>query len=103
MSLRRKVTPQHVVGPLGEALTLTGLPPREKVRWTTRRKAEVVAAVNGGLLSFDEACEHYSLSLEELTSWQRAIHRSGMPGLRVTRTQQYRDFFERCDRYEGLP
>ena len=30
-----------------------------------RRKAEVVAAVSGGLLSVDEACERYSLTLEE--------------------------------------
>jgi hypothetical protein len=37
--------------------------------------------------------------MEELTSWQRAVERSGMPGLRVTRLQQYRDFYENRDRY----
>jgi hypothetical protein len=43
----------------------------------------------------DEACERYSLSLEEFTSWQRAVDRSGMPGLRVTRIKHYRDVYER--------
>ena len=59
-----------------------------------RRKAEVVAAVAGGLLTVDEACKRYTLSLEEFTSWQRAVDRSGMPGLRVTRIKQYRDQYE---------
>jgi len=91
----KTITTDHVIGPLGEALTLASLAPREEARWTIRRKAEVVAAVEGGLLSFDEACARYSLSVEELTSWQRAVQRSGMPGLRVTRIQVYRDFYER--------
>ena len=80
------IGPANVIGPLGEALTLDKLPPASTNRWTVRRKAEVVAAVAGGLLSFDDACERYSLSVEELTSWQRAVNRSGMPGLRVTRS-----------------
>ena len=60
-----------------------------------RRKAEVVSAVNGGLLSVDEACERYGLSLEEFAGWQRAVDRSGMPGLRVTRIQHYKTLYER--------
>ena len=91
----QKIRPQQVIGPLGEALTLATLPPIATARWTPRRKAEVVAAVAGGLLTFDEACERYSLSIEELTSWQRAVDRSGMPGLRVTRIQDYSDFHQR--------
>jgi len=96
-SVKRTAT-GHVIGPVGEALTLACLAPRGASRWTIRRKAEVVAAVEGGLLTFDEACARYALSIEELTSWHRAVHRSGMPGLRVTRIQQYRDFYERRDR-----
>ena len=53
----------------------------------------------GGLLSVDEVCQRYTLSLEEFTSWQRAVDRSGMPGLRVTRIKQYRDQYERQQRY----
>ena len=90
----QKIRPAQVIGPLGEPLTIETLPPADTNRWVVRRKAEVVAAVAGGLLSVDEACQRYSLSLEEFTSWQRAVERSGMPGLRVTRIQQYRDVNE---------
>jgi hypothetical protein len=85
--------PASVIGPLGEALTLDRLPPPDTLRWVARRKAEVVAAVSGGLLTMEEACERYSLTIEEFTGWQRAVERSGLPGLRVTQTQRYRDLY----------
>jgi hypothetical protein len=88
-----------VIGPLGEPLTLDSLPSPDTSRWVVRRKAEVVAAVNGGLLSIDEVCRRYNLTLEELASWQRAVDRSGMAGLRVTRIQHYRDLYERQFKY----
>ena len=91
--------PATVIGPLGESLTLETLPPPNTRRWVIRRKAEVVAAVSGGLLTLEEACERYGLSLEEFVAWQRAVDRSGMPGLRVTRLQHYRDRYERQSRY----
>src|SRR5580765_8360787 len=91
----QKIRPAKVIGPLGEPLTLASLPPAGTTRWVVRRKAEVVAAVNGGLLSINDACELYGLTLEEFASWQRAVDRSGMPGLRVTRIQHYRDLYER--------
>jgi hypothetical protein len=91
--------PAHAIGPFGEKLTLENLPPPDTLRWTIRRKAEVVSAVRGGLLTFDEACARYGLELEEFTGWQRAVARSGMAGLRVTRMQQYRDKYEKQDRY----
>ena len=56
-----------------------------------RRKAEVVAAVRGGLLSLDEACARYLLTVDEFIAWQRAVDQHGLPGLRVTRAQQYQD------------
>lgn len=77
--------PDHVIGPVGERLTLDALPPGAPVRWTVFRKAEVVAAVRGGLLTLDEACARYDLAIEEFAGWQRALHRSGIPGLRITR------------------
>ncbi len=82
--------PTSVIGPSGEPLTIADLPPPETKRWVIRRKAEVVAAVRGGLLTLEEACERYSLSAEELTSWQRLIDRHGVRGLRTTRLQEYR-------------
>jgi len=95
----QKIRPAKVIGPLGESLTLDSLPPPETTRWVVRRKAEVVAAVNGGLLSVDEVCARYNLTVEEFASWQRAIDRSGMPGLRVTRIQHYRSLYERQQKY----
>lgn len=91
--------PSTVVGPLGERLTIDRLPPVNTVRWVARRKAEVVSAVNGGLLTSDEVCERYNLTVEELVSWQRLTDRSGMKGLRVTHLQHYRDLHERQNRY----
>jgi hypothetical protein len=91
--------PAHVIGPLGEALTLDSLPAPDTRRWVVRRKAEVVAAIAGGLLTIEEACQRYGLTLEELGSWQRAVERSGMPGLRVTCLQTYRELYERRQQY----
>ena len=81
---------QYVVGPTGTPLTLNDLPPSNTDRWVIRRKAEVVAAVRGGLLTLDEACERYSLTNEEFLAWQKSIDRHGLAGLRTTRLQQYR-------------
>ncbi|WP_428981596.1 DUF1153 domain-containing protein [Novosphingobium album (ex Liu et al. 2023)] len=89
----------EVIGPLGEALTRNDLPPPNTSRWVIRRKAEVVAAVNGGLLTIPEACKRYDLTLEELASWQRAVEREGMAGLRATRVQHYRQIHEHQGRH----
>lgn len=83
--------PTYVIGPFGDKLTLERLPPPDTARWTVRRKAEVVAAVQGGLLSFDEACARYELAMEELIGWQGAHQSSGMRGLRITRSQKFRE------------
>lgn len=71
-------------------MTLSDLPPQDTHRWVVRRKATVVAAVRGGLISLEEACTRYRLSVEEFLSWQRMIERHGVQGLRVTRIQEYR-------------
>lgn len=86
----QKIRPAKVIGPLGEPLTLDTLPPPETTRWVVRRKAEVVAAVRGGLLSLDEACSRYTLTTEEFLGWQASIDRHGLAGLRTTRIQHYR-------------
>ena len=73
-----------------DTLNETSLPPTDTKRWVTRRKAEVVAAVRNGIISLDEACTRYQISIEEFLSWQRQIERHGLAGLRVTRMQDYR-------------
>jgi hypothetical protein len=84
--------PIEVPGPLGRPMTLKDLPPPDTHRWVVRRKAEVIAAIRGGLLTAAEACARYRLSPEELELWQESIERAGVPGLRVTRIQLYRDY-----------
>ena len=81
---------RYVIGPDGSPLTVADLPPRDTKRWVIRRKAEVVAAVRGGLLSLEEACQRYTLTTEEFLSWQFSIEQHGLAGLRTTRIQQYR-------------
>ncbi|MCB9959893.1 MAG: DUF1153 domain-containing protein [Rhodospirillaceae bacterium] len=80
-----------IIGPSGRPMTLDDLPPPNTKRWVSRRKAEVVLAVRQGLLTLESACQRYDLSLEEYLSWERLIDQHGIPGLRVTRLQEYRD------------
>jgi hypothetical protein len=82
---------KRVIGPNGAELTLDTLPPPDTARWVIRRKAEVVAAIRGGLLSVEEACARYGLSAEEIESWQRMVESHGLAGLRTTRVNLYRN------------
>lgn len=75
---------------IGSPSGLANLPPPTTKRWVIRRKAAVVSAVRAGVLSLEEACQRYHLSVEEFLSWQRLIDRHGMRGLRATRLQDYR-------------
>ena len=70
---------------------LTQLPPPDTKRWVVRRKAVVVEAVRNGVITLQEACRRYTLSSEEFRAWNRAIDRHGVPDLRATRLQIYRD------------
>ena len=81
---------KYVIGPDGSPLTIADLPPATTKRWVIRRKAEVVAAVRGGLLSLEEACSRYTLTVDEFLCWQMSIDKHGLAGLRTTRIQQYR-------------
>jgi hypothetical protein len=78
----------HAADPAG---AMNELPSPDTKRWVVRRKAVVVQAVRNGMISLQEACRRYNLSVEEFLAWQRAIERHGIPGLRVTRLQIYRD------------
>jgi Protein of unknown function (DUF1153) len=87
----RATRSRFVIGPDGAPLTIADLPSPDTKRWVIRRKAEVVAAVRGGLLSLEEACERYKLTVDEFLSWQRSIEKHGLAGLRATRIQDYRE------------
>jgi hypothetical protein len=80
---------KHVIELGGRRLTLADLPLPDTKRWVIRRKAAVVAAVRGGLLSLEEAGTRYAMSPDEILSWQHCVDRFGIAGLRTTRTQFY--------------
>jgi hypothetical protein len=80
----------YVIGPSGDVVTLADLPSPLTARWVIRRKAEVVLAVHAGLITLEEACRRYRLTVEEFTSWKTAIERHGLLALRTTQLQQYR-------------
>jgi len=73
-----------VVGPDGTILTPSKLPPPGRIRWVAQRKAELVTAVSGGLLTMQEACRRYDISAEEFTEWERRYARHGLRGLHVS-------------------
>jgi hypothetical protein len=82
-------TANCVTGPDGRPLTMADLP-GPGTRWVIRHKANVVAAVRGGLLSLHEACSRYTLTVEEILDWEHSFDQHGSAGLRTTRIQQYR-------------
>lgn len=71
-------------GPMGD------LPPVGTTRWVARRKAQVVAAVRSGVITLDEACRMYALTVEELAGWQSSVDRHGIDALKATHLQKYR-------------
>ncbi len=79
-----------VIDPFGEPLTVDTLPPADTARWVPRRKAQVVCAIRGGLISRQEACDRYGISDAELFSWEKLLDDHGLGALRVTSTQRYR-------------
>jgi hypothetical protein len=72
----------------GTVLTVSGLPASDTRRWSARRKGEIVAAVEGGLLSAEEACSIYELSMDEFLSWKSAVALHGLAGLRARHPRQ---------------
>lgn len=79
-----------VLGPTAKYMTLADLPAPNVRRWVPRRKAEVVHAVRGGLLSKDDAKKRYNLSEAEYNEWETHYSEHGVAGLRVTHLHEYR-------------
>ena len=82
--MRHAIAKHAVLGPDGNVLTPVNLPPANTVRWVARRKAEVIAAVHGGLLTMAEACNRYRLSADEFLEWERHFKKHGLEGLRAS-------------------
>lgn len=80
----------YVIGPDGSPLTEADLPSPRTRRWSLRRKADIVSAINGGLVSRQDATARYGLSEEKLTDWMREVEEAGLLGPRATRVKKYR-------------
>jgi hypothetical protein len=76
-----------VMGPVGDSISMATLPASDTARWTVRRKAEVLMAIAGGLLTINQAKKRYNLSNDELAAWRDAVERSGVMGLRATKPE----------------
>lgn len=93
--------PARIVGPSNQVLTRDTLPPADTTRWVAHRKAQVVAAVESGLVTIDEVIERYGLSVEEFAGWQRAMDRAGVAGLRIAWLQKDRASHRRAKAKAG--
>ncbi len=90
MTQYQNLNPLRVARPMDRILSGNGLPPPTTTRWVASRKAEVVAAVESGLISLEQVMARYNLSSEEFAGWQRAMQRDGVSGLRVAAVQRDR-------------
>ncbi len=90
MFIKKIDGPRAVTLPDGTIMTRADLPPQDTRRWVASRKAAVVKAVRGGLISVEEARTWYALSEEEFESWMTAVSAYGEAALKTTRLQQYR-------------
>lgn len=58
--------------------------------WTAKRKAKLLLAIQGELMSISEAFERYAMTADEIIAWRRDFYPHGINGLRATRLQEYR-------------
>ena len=91
MSKRPKRESTEIVQMKSRPSALADLPSPNTQRWVPRRKAEVVAAVERGILTAVDACKRYNMTMEEFASWKQLVRRHGPQGLRVTQLQKYQE------------
>lgn len=56
-------------------MTPDTLPPANLGRWFITHKQQVVLAVRAGLITLEDACRRYALSIEEFVQWQEMTDR----------------------------
>jgi hypothetical protein len=71
----------RVRGPHGELISIADLPEPGTRRWGPARKAYVVAAVEGGLITYAEVFARYDLSIDEYLAWRAQTVARGYPHL----------------------
>ena len=86
-----RLKPTYITAPDGSRLTEAKLPPRANgLRWVPNRKAAVICAVRGGLISLEDVRTRWGVTVEEYRTWEKQFDAHGRDGLRVTRIQDYR-------------
>ena len=90
MYLKKINGPRAVTLADGTVMTRADLPDQGTRRWVASRKAAVVRAIAGGLISEEDACAMYDLSSEELESWHAVVESYGEAALKATTIQRYR-------------
>lgn len=82
MFLKKADGPRVVRLPDGGIMSMSDLPDCN-TRWVASRKADVVRAVVGGLLTREDALRRYGLTEEEFTLWARNYAAGGVRRLKV--------------------
>ena len=54
-------------------------------------------AVLSRVITVEEGCQHYGLSVDEFLSWHNAMQRQGLQGLHTTKFQIYRYSHRKMD------
>lgn len=78
----------HVMDMERNIITLGNLP-KPGEHWNIRKKYLVILAVEGGLITREEARLYYALPDAEYDEWKRKLASFGLSGLLATRTQEY--------------
>jgi Protein of unknown function (DUF1153) len=90
MSRMSSVNAAHRLEPEQEPIFRANLPDSAVTRWVPRRKAELISAIENGILSAEDASKRYRLTPEELAEWQSSYSQFGARGLKATLVQQIR-------------
>ena len=88
--MSKQVKRKVAVSTMSRQCAEMSLPPSDNVRWVASRKTMVLAAIDAGSLSIEEACLMYRLSIEEIASWLRLTELHGSDGLKISRLGEYR-------------
>ncbi|KND50372.1 MAG: hypothetical protein AB202_01810 [Parcubacteria bacterium C7867-007] len=72
----------------GLPITVDDLPSPDTRRWVPNRKAIVVNAVRGGLISLEEVLIRYNMTEREFRIWEQGLEDAGAEGLKTTKFQK---------------
>jgi hypothetical protein len=74
----------------GNVITKADLPSPKTRRWVNSRKAILVRAVQGDIITREELLELYNMEDREFAIWEREFAQYGAEGLKQTKMQKRR-------------